>query len=54
MLPGAMPSEYIQSRGQLINMLAGEQYASVNRQWWNSESIRTRTGFELIKQDEKE
>ena len=46
--------EYIQSRGQLINMLASEQYAAVNRQWWNSDSIRIRTGFELIERDKKE
>ena len=46
--------EYIQSRGYLINMLTGEQYAAMNNQWWNSTSIRTRTGFELIEREQEE
>ena len=47
-------AEYHQSRAELINILTAQQYTLMDRQWWNSDSIRTRTRFEPIKEEQSE
>jgi len=41
-------AEFRQSRPVVLNSLMAEQYEVLRRQWWNSNNIRQRTGYQEI------